>query len=181
MTAGRSLEAAGRRYQKHEVQIWRRGVARSPVMCSFEASDMVCDPRSQSDRNQAGGCIRLFPCFPCTGGSCRRPSRCGDLGCARRPAVDPRCPREQRSHSPRSNSLQWWPLGLAHLNCRSHASSSCLPAENTFERTGPISKGGVFQPVRGAVTRPPGIPRRVQGISVFQATAAPVGTSPVIA
>ena len=54
-------------------------------------------------------------------------------------------------------------------------------AGSTFERTGPISKGGVFQPVRGAVTRPPGIPRRVQGISVFQATAAPVGTSPVIA
>src|SRR5262245_40528832 len=31
-------------------------------------------------------------------------------------------------------------------------------AGSRFERTGPISKGGVFQPVRVAVTRPPGIP-----------------------
>lgn len=55
------------------------GVARSPVTCSSEVGDMVCDPRHHLNLTETkpGGCIGLFPC---AGGSCRRPFEMPRLG-----------------------------------------------------------------------------------------------------
>ena len=53
-------------------------------------------------------------------------------------------------------------------------------AGSTFEGTGPISKGGVFQPVRRRSHVLRHSPDAFGG-NRYQATTAPVGTSPIVA
>lgn len=100
------------------------------------------------------GISRIFDLFIETGASNRR---AGSLSAVR--------PRWQCHNWPGLNVIkQGWHrtsstfIRFEHPVLPDLATIIPFAAGSTFERAGPISKSGVFQPVRVSVTRPPGFP-----------------------